>query len=290
MLGSMKRIIFLHIPKTAGTSIREMFFCGAHANEIFPAHLPQDQLRYSVASLSTYRMFSGHLDWSGLDCLPGDRFVFTVLRNPVDRVISNFCFWKQIAESTTQEQLIREGLPHIAELKNYTTMSEYFFETRESVRRVVGYTFDNMYTHYFALRRFCWPSDRPAVSPQQLLENALTNLERLDFVGITEHMEKTVQRLADALDCQATPRILYLNTSRSIEGRNEVSREIDADKGLKARIEEFTYLDTQVYEIMRHRFLSDPFCTDRRVGTMFLSSAGAADIDDRRTPASTLSR
>jgi len=94
-----RKVVFLHIPKTGGTSLRHWLSSSYKPEDFFPAYLTSEQLTFTIEALQRYTVFCGHLDWSSLDCLGGDRFVFTVLRQLVDRLISHFCFWKRNGRS-----------------------------------------------------------------------------------------------------------------------------------------------------------------------------------------------
>jgi len=102
----MFNLLHLHIPKTAGTSLLELYklHFGDSAvlsikREIFknhpgvPAHsLIKDQLNPSI------QVLHGHLYWEEVEPLlkSSDRLkIVTFLRNPVDRVISNYFFFKK---------------------------------------------------------------------------------------------------------------------------------------------------------------------------------------------------
>jgi len=42
----------------------------------------------SITEINRYQVFSGHFDWSLLDCIKGPKYVFTILREPIDRILS----------------------------------------------------------------------------------------------------------------------------------------------------------------------------------------------------------
>src|ERR1044071_10007863 len=92
LVSEQTRVIFLHIPKTAGQSVHESLRRLFAPEEICPARENFQLLPISIQELRRYRLFSGHLDWCLLDVVPQPRFTFTVLRRPIERIISFYFF------------------------------------------------------------------------------------------------------------------------------------------------------------------------------------------------------
>lgn len=118
-------VIFLHVPKTAGTTLNrlieweyplsEMYSVDPVLFEWSAAHLrklPQRRLKRT-------RMFKGHMLFGLHEVLPQPATYITVLREPVDRVISAFYFmrnyklhplyWKFRRENWTLEDFVRRS-------------------------------------------------------------------------------------------------------------------------------------------------------------------------------------
>lgn len=92
MICRLRNIFFVHIPKTAGTSIEKVLF----ANHSF-CNAPDYESLYGWDS--NYGWLN-HLTVDEARVLKGDFFakvptVFTVIRNPWDRLVSEF-FWKRL--------------------------------------------------------------------------------------------------------------------------------------------------------------------------------------------------
>ncbi|WP_146774264.1 sulfotransferase family 2 domain-containing protein [Burkholderia cepacia] len=100
-----KRVFFLHIPKTGGTDLRERFRGDAstliwdvsHESDVHGAQLAHQQFAKFHRAESKRVLFSGHYDINDLlsrSCLRASDKAFTVIRNPVDVVVSaiNFVF------------------------------------------------------------------------------------------------------------------------------------------------------------------------------------------------------
>src|SRR5690606_34827177 len=82
----------LHVPKTAGMSIRsflQRFFLSRH---ICPATDNVEFLALSPEQRRSYRLFAGHFDWAHLYQIEGECFTFSILRRPQDRLLSYYFY------------------------------------------------------------------------------------------------------------------------------------------------------------------------------------------------------
>lgn len=118
-------IIFLHLPKTAGTTVNRLIEWEYPLSEMYSidpvlfrwsaAHL----YRLSPERLKRIRMFKGHMTYGLHEALPQPATYITVLRDPVDRVISAFYFmrsykfhplyWKMRRENWSLEDFVRNS-------------------------------------------------------------------------------------------------------------------------------------------------------------------------------------
>jgi hypothetical protein len=89
------RLCFVHIEKTAGTSLHDYFLEIAPLSEVFPERL-QDLDRYPPEEDPRYRLYSGHYDLVNCGRMPPDTRYITFLRRPEDRVLSVYYFWRSV--------------------------------------------------------------------------------------------------------------------------------------------------------------------------------------------------
>ncbi|HEY3532074.1 MAG TPA: Wzt carbohydrate-binding domain-containing protein [Casimicrobiaceae bacterium] len=85
------RIYFHHIPKTAGTSLRDYLVAQLGEHNVAPA-LRSGRMRDALREYARFAAITGHLDVDFGDRLPDDRITVTLLREPIDRVASAFYF------------------------------------------------------------------------------------------------------------------------------------------------------------------------------------------------------
>jgi hypothetical protein len=118
-------VIFLHLPKTAGTTLNrlieweyplsEMYSIDPVLYEWSAAHLR----KRSPDRLKKIRIFKGHMTFGLHEVLPQPATYITVLRDPVDRMISAYYFmrnyklhplyWKFRREKWTLEDFVRRS-------------------------------------------------------------------------------------------------------------------------------------------------------------------------------------
>ncbi|MEJ9314094.1 sulfotransferase family 2 domain-containing protein [Priestia megaterium] len=93
-----KLIIFMHIPKTGGTTLNDIFKKSYAENEIYD-HVPLEAMRNHFSQLKeedkkVIKAISGHHFYGIHDLFSKPYTYFTMMRNPIERVISLYYFLK----------------------------------------------------------------------------------------------------------------------------------------------------------------------------------------------------
>lgn len=85
---------FIHIEKTAGTSLQNMLLDAFGKNAVYREH--EDTLQWrSAAELSQYAVFSGHFTYDSLALIPRERVnAFSFVAEPASRLVSLYRFWR----------------------------------------------------------------------------------------------------------------------------------------------------------------------------------------------------
>lgn len=87
------RLVFMHIPKSGGTTLHAMLAAQFPPELVCPER--HDTLGdWTINELSAYRLFSGHFDLACCRSIPGAVRMLTVLREPKARLLSLYYFWK----------------------------------------------------------------------------------------------------------------------------------------------------------------------------------------------------
>jgi TolB-like protein len=259
LMAPTTSIIFLHIPKTAGQSVHHFLTYCVEKDKIAPARVNEQLIQMSIPEMRKYNLFSGHMDWSLLDCLMGPKFTFTVLREPVSRIVSFYLYLRREAQKLTPEQL---QLPANAGKKAILTLScdDYFSAGPAGMRAFLDNHYDNFYTYYFAGRRFDarqkllgQQQSNRSFSNEKILCMALDNLALLDGVyplhGL-HLLERDIRALTGKHFGGPVLENLRVNTgdTDTVEARMESLEKLGATKITFDRIRKMTALDQIIWE------------------------------------------
>ena len=195
-------LISLHIPKTAGTSFRNILksVYGDKLVVRFDINnkgVKLNQKSYPSKDLPSAKVIHGHFIFKELTEhfeLPDDIKKITWLRDPVQRVISNYCYLDSRLKTILDEE--KRGLNILKKMQR--SLTEYARDERNQNRQ------------------------------SKFLEG--TDLEAFDFVGITENFENDLENIARVLNWPKIPKPIHNNRtpSKKKELPEEVLKEIAA--------------------------------------------------------------
>ncbi len=175
-------VLFMHIPKTAGTAFREAIAVNFVQSEIAyvyptpPGFLVADLRALPLEQRRGYRAVIGHYQFGMHEALPQRSEYVTVVRDPVARVLSHYWF---LAEA--QPELVHDADGRLLSL-------EEVCETRLTV------DFDNAMVRCFSgVDQRDFP---PGSLTREIFDRALRNLrQHFSFVGHQEESGKALQQL-----------------------------------------------------------------------------------------------
>lgn len=221
-----KNTIFLHIPKTAGTSFRRilerLYLPEERLN--FPGQIPgMERLNaLSDEERADIRLVTGHFRFGLHQHLTGHSEYITFLREPAERLISYYYYVKQ-----NPKHRIYDLVANLSLYEFVTTIH------RTDVRNA----------------HICMIS---GIKGEQkvMLENAIAHVEQyFSFVGIVEYFQESLLLFQN--EKQLPTSTLYYHVSNRTKNRPKV-QELDS-KTLTA-IQEINAGDYIFYELMKKRF------------------------------------
>jgi hypothetical protein len=173
-------VIFLHIPKTAGTTLHRIidrqyrpkvcYFVDRHNVGI------EEFKNLSPERRAEIRMVRGHMPFGLHQYIPGRATYFTILREPVERVISYYYFVRREPEHYLHDYVISQG----------TTLQSY-------VESQVSLATDNFQTRIIS---GVWDQAGYGECSEAVLALAKRNLaEHFVVVGLTERFDETLMLL-----------------------------------------------------------------------------------------------
>jgi predicted O-methyltransferase YrrM len=236
-----KRLIFLHIPKTAGTAVASVLTQWFGVDEIMPCSaLCGRPLSDPTASLAArqFRLFGigKHFDHDHVaalrHALQGEErpFVFTVLREPRARLISQYLHWQRTDDRslaavdpvTRAAYLAARELPIGAFLNTRTPFIIEHFRNYQT-RFLAGFSASLL------------------MNDEELLGTALDNVAGYDLVGTTSHCDAAIEMVATAYGWPSPGVLQSLNTGSS----KAPERFDDATETI---IAEYTAVDAAVWQ------------------------------------------
>jgi len=192
-----KRLIFHHIPKNGGTTVRHLlqrlFDKTQTHTEYFMYQLEEKPTDWYLP----YAFIKGHFPFFYLKHIPGQRITF--LRDPVQRILSAHQFWKRfwMGEERTQ-QLSREILMPF------------------------GDPLEVMQNHQTLFLSSLDPQD-PSIPINEHLKSAKKNLENeFFFFGFVENIEQSIHTLFTMIGARPPTHIPKRNISKAETYSDEV--------------------------------------------------------------------
>lgn len=245
-MNQKQTLVFLHIQKCAGTSFTRLLNDFFRPQDRITAHLLHADSPDLKRPANGYRLITGHNTWHDISAMPIDPVYITMLRHPVDRLVSLYYYWR----SLRWEHIEKEALagPRLAKQLSL----EAFIASDELVARL---NVRNGQARQF-LNGLRGPT---GLSQKQLCEEACERLDRCAFVGITEQFDRSVRLLCQMLGWQPPKRLPRANISRLNEIENpdcEPSPRKALDHGLSAKIVALNQADMGLYQYGCQRFES----------------------------------
>lgn len=183
----MTTVVFLHIPKTAGQTIHDALVPVVGGQDHVSPIRVHTQAGGGAQMPAGYRLYSGHIDWTELETLPQDRFVFSVLRDPRERIASFYMYIRREAETLSPEALQRRENTGKRNALAWS-VDDYFFGGDKAWQKYVHNYYNNFYCSYFASRRMSGRSFIEDLSPQDLEAQAYAGLMQMDGLYSTDNL------------------------------------------------------------------------------------------------------
>lgn len=223
-------VIFVHVPKTAGTTIKAIIAGQYGDDKVLLGPGTGEQLleigRLDDEQRNKIKMIAGHLPVGFPNLVDNPRYC-TLLREPIDRVVSFYYY-------------VRREPEHY--LYDYTKIQGH--SLREVMENRVSNMMDNFQTRLIS---GVWNVVPFGEMTPEFLDRAKRNIDTFAVVGLQERFDESMLMLADAFGWD-TP---YYRSRNVSEGRPRVSELDDETLALVAAANTF---DTELYEYAKEIF------------------------------------
>ena len=218
-----RKIVFLHLPKTGGTTLHHLLIQQTEPDCVCPERF-NGLHAYPSGELAHYRLFSGHFDLVSTRLIPGRKAVITMFRDPVQRLVSVYNFQRAHRKETIESS----GL-ELARLANQYSMADFFRVDEVRCHPSINNAMTRILTQQFPSWR--WEYGVKISPEEQLpdLELALENLKSLDAFGIVEMYDESVKFMFSNLG---------LSQPEEIQPKMVLDTIVQEDPGLQAIVKE----------------------------------------------------
>lgn len=190
-----QKYFYLHIPKTAGTTFND-FLAHSFIGEKCSFHI---EIEKNINVLLESSIISGHLPLpKAKKSIPNfENYIkLTVFRDPLKQVSSHLRFVKKLSEPSEKERLLSHslGIQKIVAVLKETDLSspleiKLFIKWLEDEKLVL---FHNSQIQYLIASGFRMT--------EKQVEEAIKELHKIDYVGITERLDDYMNYLSTVLN------------------------------------------------------------------------------------------
>lgn len=224
------RIVHIHLPKTAGTALRTSFEkLGEPKLRICPARLER---QFKKQNFKDFDVFSGHMSYATAEKIGGD--FITVLRDPIDRFLSIYYFWRSLYEKNI-ERTKNTSLAITFPIKDFVS----FVDDKGLIEAFYNrMTWQLAYTWELDLRNEWRIANK--LGDDGLFETAVQNLAKFKVVGFQENYSDVIDKL------NALYGTKMVNKAVNVTETREKPRDIDPD--VLDQIRDWLRVDIRLYE------------------------------------------
>lgn len=252
----MKTVFLNHVPKTAGTTvhtflrkimgIEKFAFFKDDDSMTFTGNFPEaigihgvkcvDKLCKRVPKeallFEATRLVSGHFAFGLHEIFPNEAILYTILRDPVERVLSKYYYMKQTVDSPQHQNFHKAGLKS---LRDFLRWEEVLGVNNGMIRQLAPC----MWVPWLDIND--WH-----------MREALKNIQKCQVVGFAEEMELSLTRMAH---CLGVREFELPKKKENVSNRPPSSEEDPADIEL---IKVLNKWDMKLYEIAHFAELEFP--------------------------------
>jgi hypothetical protein len=232
-----RNLIFLHIPKAAGTTLHSIlasrYPAGSHLSIYDPEQAARMIPHWPLARREQIRLLEGHVAFGLHECLVGETTYITLLRDPIERIISHYYYVRRMPGHYLHDRVVGDNMS-LAEYAGSGLSDEL---DNGQVRLIAGVVSAETVP--------------VGACDTRLLEIAKRNIEgHFALAGLTERFDASLALMAIQLGWDRIPTYSNLNVSENKPPKDRI------DASARSAIGKANALDCSLYEWAERRFES----------------------------------
>jgi hypothetical protein len=232
--------VFIHIGKTAGSSVRASLSDYFPTGNTCPLVFHNQIKTMSDDEKTRYELYCAHIGYELALSLAGDpKRVFSLLRDPVDRVLSLYFYWREVEGGAMGPKLAKE-----LELEEFleSNAAGIVVDVRNTQTWQLAFSHD-------ALTR---KTKKKALSEDAIYERAIQNVESLGVIGVQEYLDQFIEQLNHTYRW-TLPTPDRLNTTGNRSTKDQIP------DTTRRRIQALNAMDLELYaHVLNHYVATDP--------------------------------
>ena len=245
-------LYFLHIPKTAGVTLYHILENNFDYESIYREHI-WAKLFVKFPNLSDFKLIMGHFGYGIHRILSQEPLFVTMLRNPVERVISNFehelrSYTHPFSKTPDKKSILQIYLDNPFHKQKYTNIQTYYlgldFDSTLLVKSFANTPFSELLRATTSVPIYL----SPQIPGDKLLDAAKKHLSEFAFFGLAEKFEESLFLLCYTFGWKPIRRYSIINKAKERMNSSTLTKDI-IDK-----IMECNKLDMELYEYAQKLF------------------------------------
>lgn len=209
------KLIHLHIPKTAGQAI--YFSIKKIIGEKYTS--PIRVYTQSIGRTNfpdKYNFYSGHLNWGDINKFKQKKkFIFTILRDPKERIASFYFYLKNKAKLMTSEELLKKNNNGLKKIIDYS-IDDYFFSGSDEWKNFILNHYDNVYLYYLGTCSFEKRHIFKNIEIKERINRTINNIRSINKIYSNKALSKLDNDLFEFLKIKTDIHNTFVNVNKGM--------------------------------------------------------------------------